>query len=107
MTDAQVFVTSYTVSCLPLDHPEQSLFAITVEWAAPTGWALRRQGRCADARGRWEHEPLPSGRGDRFLARFRFQELDEALAVAVRLAPTLTVNGHTVGAVAARGRWWE
>lgn len=98
-----VEVTRYQVSCLPAHHPDAVHFTLTVERRDinPDRWAVLRSGFCYDAKGREKYEPLPSSRTDAFKRRYR-HSLDEALALAKRIAPTLTVMGHTVEDAIAR-----
>lgn len=44
-------------------------------------WAVREVGYCLTRDGRWEHEPIPSERGNDFLGRCRFGTPEEALQV--------------------------
>lgn len=94
-------VTEYTVSCLPQDHPGHNHFSLTVAERGPGSWAVLRYGFCYDTTGNREYESTSTDRTDEFLARFRFP-LDDALALAKRIAPTLNVNGYTVADFLAR-----
>jgi hypothetical protein len=94
-------VTRYEVSCLPQTDPNADLFTLTVEERSPGRWAVLRGRMCYDADGVREFESMTTGRTDEFIARFRF-DLDTALELAAKLAPTLTVNGHTVADALAR-----
>jgi hypothetical protein len=97
-----VHPTVFTVSLLPLGHPDIESFSIRVEWTRH-GWAVRRFSQCYDASGRTEWERLDRDeRGEEFRARFRFPELQEALEVATRNVPTVVANGATVWDVKAR-----
>ena len=44
-----------------------------------TKWAVRYRGEVLNRTGGWEWEPMPSGRDDDFLERFRFATPAEAL----------------------------
>jgi hypothetical protein len=102
----QVAVTCYEVSCVPEGHPDRSLWSLTVEVRSPGRWAVLSRGFCYDADGEREYESIPSERADEFRARFR-HSLDDALALAKRIAPTMRVNRFTVAdalAMAERGR---
>jgi hypothetical protein len=96
-----VRITEYSVSCLPQDDVNADLFTLTVVERAPGRWAVTRGSFCYDADGKREFESNPTGRTEEFRARFRFT-LDDALALAKRVAPTMTVNGRTVADVLAR-----
>lgn len=92
-----VEVTRYQVSCLPSDHPDAIHFTLTVERRDinPDRWAVLRSGFCYDTKGRKKYEMIPSSRTDAFKRRYR-HTLEDALEIAKRVAPTLTVMGHTV-----------
>ena len=102
-TEPTVEVTRYQVSCLPSDDPDAYHFTLTVERrdVNPDRWAVMRGSFCLDAKGREEYEPNPSSRTDAFKRRYR-HSLEDALALAKRIAPTLTVMGHTVDDALAR-----
>lgn len=92
---ATVRTAAYTVSCLPEDDINSSIYSIKVEDAGRGRWAIRRMGRCLDANGDWDYEPTPSNREDDWLDAHRF-DLDTALRLAQKAAPRITVNGATV-----------
>lgn len=80
-----VSVTRYTVSVLPADDINHRYFALSVE-LTPRGWIVTDGHSGYDADGVRHHGK----------ARWHpFADYDDALAVARRLAPGLTVNGHT------------
>lgn len=61
--------------------------SVTVEMARQVGdyikWAVRNGSRsCWTHEGVWEVEPLPSNRDEDFLARARYDTLDEAFKAA-------------------------
>lgn len=99
-TEAVARATEYAVSCLPLDHPEAYLFTIKVSWRGRDQWAVMHHGWCFDADGNKDYESIPSERRDDWLERHRF-DLDTALALAKRIAPTMTVGPHTVASILA------
>jgi hypothetical protein len=49
----------------------------------PDLWAVRYSSDCLNKSGEWEWEPMPSSRGDAFLARCRFATADEAIRAAL------------------------
>lgn len=55
---------------------------------------------CYSKTGRQRYEPKPSSRTDAFKRTYR-HSLDDAIALAKRLAPKMTINGHTVESVLA------
>ncbi|MFH0982795.1 MAG: hypothetical protein V2A79_14825 [Planctomycetota bacterium] len=59
-------------------------------------WAVRWGGHCLNVCGDWEHEPIPSERGDAFYGRCRFTTVSEAMAEAEVAAATHTINGYDV-----------
>jgi hypothetical protein len=90
-----VQATEYTVSTLPLDHPERHNFEITVAWRNVDRWAVIQRGRqCLGADGEWDWESIPSEREDEWKATHRF-DLDTALRLAREAAPKVKVNGRT------------
>lgn len=99
-----VEVTRYRVSCLPAEHIDSQHFALTVERrnVNPDRWCVTDGAYCYRKDGHRSYESNPSSRTDRFKKAYRFS-LDDALALAKRLAPKMTVNGHTVESVLARG----
>ena len=101
MIEPEVRVVAYQVSCLPPDHPEAPHFTLEVVARGYHRWAVTRFGFCYDAKGHERYEPNPSARTDAFKHKYR-HSLDDALALAKRLAPTITVNGHTVEDVIRR-----
>lgn len=96
--------TTYTVCAVPETVRDWDMFAISVEKTAPDRWAVRRRKRCLNSDAEWEWESIPSERTDDFLARCRF-DLDTALEMARRVAPTLRVNGITAARAAVE--WAE
>jgi hypothetical protein len=104
VADMEPIITAYEVCAVPPDkYGNYTLFAIAVERTHHSGtWAVRRMGRCLGSEGEWDYEPLPSSREDDWLATHRF-DLETALRLAVQVAPTITVNGHTVADAIALG----
>ena len=104
-TTIEPVVTQYTVCALPDGHDEYSYFALTVDrvmgYEGVSGWAVRRMGRCLDARGEWDWEPQPSSRTDEWIATHR-HDLDTALILAKAAAPLVKLNGHSVADVLGR-----
>ncbi|MFJ1461803.1 hypothetical protein [Nocardia sp. N2S4-5] len=100
-TGAAVRATTYTVSCLPEDHDDLCVWSVFVEYAGRGRWAVRRMKRCYDIDGEWDWESIPSERTEEWLARFRF-DLDTALDIARRVAPTIRVNGRTAQDILAQ-----
>lgn len=104
MTEPRVMVTQYTVDGYPdPDSINASQYQVTVEYRGKGRWAVCRWGRCYDRNGVPEFEPIPSEREDDWLDRHRFADVDEAIAVAKRVVPTLVVNGYK----AAEAWAWE
>lgn len=92
-----VTVVAYEVSCVPADRVEAPALTLRVELrdANADRWAVVNSGYCYDAKGNADAEPIPSSRTKSWLRRYR-HSLDDALALAKRIAPTMTVNGFTV-----------
>lgn len=97
----------YTVSALPGGGINSSLYSITVEERGQLNgqvlWSACWMGRCLNAKGRWDYEPIPSSRTDKWIAKHRFN-LDTALALAKEAALLLEVNGLTVADAVARSK---
>lgn len=92
-----------TFTLLPEDHIDASVFEVRVEWRGPSSWAVCRLGSCLHRRtGEWDFESSPSNRSERFLRYYRFDDRDEAVAAAIAVLPTISVNGWTVETVLAR-----
>jgi hypothetical protein len=98
----EVHVTKYLVSCLPLDSGNAAIWGVDVEYAGRGRWAVRQRGHsCYDIDGNTSWEPIPSEREDEWLDRHRF-DLDTALELARKVAPTIVVNGLTPAQVLER-----
>lgn len=94
--DTQIRTTAYTVSAVPEDvGTEAHLWDVTVEYRGKGRWAVKHLSSCYDAEGIPDWEPIPSSREDDWLDRFRFSDVDQALAVARKVAVELSVNGWT------------
>lgn len=107
MPEPQVYPTAYAVSCLPPDHEDAYHLTIHVEWRGPGDrWAVMRNGYCYSKTGRQRYERNPSSRTDAFKRTYR-HSLENGLALAKKLAPTLTVGGLTVDQVIAQRAQWD
>jgi len=99
-------IVTYDLTLLPRDWEGAYIWHLTVEWrdTAPDGtdlWAVCWGGRCANRRGDWSPERSPSNRTERWLRTHRFG-LAEAMKIANRSLPKLTINGLTAADVIAR-----
>ena len=107
---ANVRATRYEVSLLHEDDINAHLYAVAIESRGHNGgpelWAVTWMGRCLDAHGAWDYEPIPSSRTDDWLAEHRF-DFQTALRLARQAAPGVTVNGTTAAQIAARQAGWE
>lgn len=107
LPEATVRPSSFTVSCLPQRDLNTHLYEITVtERGGMDGeirWAVCWMGRCLDAKGRWDYEPIPSSRTDKWLAKHR-HDLDTALRLAKAAARLVEINGITVTDAFARAQ---
>lgn len=101
-TAATVKVSAYTISRLPDDSADHSVWSITVEASGHGRWAVRVLGRCLSKSGEWEYEPSPSNREDDWLDTVRWDNAEDAIAAALAAEPTLTFNGMTPADVLAR-----
>jgi hypothetical protein len=110
MTEVFTRPISYEVTAWPgpVDAANRPHYVLTVEWRGDGNWCVRDMFGCYQASGEREYEPSPSNREDDFIARTRFP-LDEALAVAERIAPTMTVGAgpNRPGMNAAEMWEWE
>jgi len=106
---AEVFErpVAYEVSVWPPEHGgciDSATWCVTVADRGRGLWAVLRGGTgstvCLSAAGKWEFEPSPSNRDDKWLAAHRFP-LEEALQLAREHAPKVTVNGMTAVQVLA------
>ena len=70
------------------------------ELRAVDRWCVTDGAYCYRKDGHKSYEPTVSSRTDRFKKAYRFS-LDDALALAKRLAPKMTVNWHTVESMLA------
>jgi hypothetical protein len=95
LPEAQVRVTQYEVSRLPLDDEAAHGYTITVEYRGRGKWGVLDGRYCLAADGSWEYEMRPSEREDDWLARHRF-DLETALELAKTASADMTVNGRTV-----------
>jgi hypothetical protein len=88
-------VVQYSVSCLPRRNPNYRHYVVSVIEREIGRWVVRAEGEIRDSNG----DPIqPMAEGDdvaAWAAGHRF-DLDTALALARRIAPTLVVNGYTV-----------
>lgn len=80
-----VSITRYEVSLLPCGDINRKYFTLFVELNR-NGWTVHDGHGGYGANGEWE-----PGR----LNAYPFADYDDALALARRLAPSVTVNGHT------------
>jgi hypothetical protein len=77
--------TRYTVSVLPAGHPDRWLWSATVALTAQ-GWIVHDADTGYDAAG--QRVPLDNA--------FPHPDREQAMSVARRVAPHVTLNGHTV-----------
>lgn len=102
-----VAVDRYTVNAMPEDAVQHYLWLITVERRRGTdSWAVCRHRMCLGRDGEWSWEPSSSNRTDEWIAEHRFP-LQEALALAVKAAPLLTVGRLTAAMALEEAEKWE
>lgn len=89
-----VRITEVTVSAVPEDSINHSLYAVRVAWRGGETYAVMNNGYCLGTDGEWDYEPLPSSREDDWLASHRF-DYDTAYRLAIDVAPKVTCNGRT------------
>lgn len=83
--DVIVSVTRYTVSVLPADDINHRYFALHVE-LKPRGWVVHNGHEFYTEGGSWKPGQATA---------HHFADYEDALAVARKAAPDVTVNGHT------------
>lgn len=102
--------TRYEVTAWPgpIDGVNRSHFVLYVEWRGNNRWCVTDGVRCYRKDGHKSYEMNPSSRTDRFKNAYRFS-LDEALALAQRVAPEirLGVGPNRPGMTAAESWAWE
>jgi hypothetical protein len=108
MAEPEIYVraTAYEVSVFPDEFEDASTWTLSVEYRGADRWAvLMRAGSrtCLNRDGEWAWEISPSERTDEWLAQHRFS-LDEALDLARRHAPGVTMNSLTAVEVLERHR---
>lgn len=78
-----------SVRKLYISGDEYSFDGVYVEWRGkrygkgPVLWAVTNRSACLNRSGEWEVEVQPSSRDDAFIARCRWESMDEALAAAI------------------------
>lgn len=96
IAEPTVTPTRYAVSCLPQDHPDARYLTVLVEHRRHDRWCVSDGfGYCYSLDGHRAYERLPSNREDDWRARYYF-DLDTALALAKKIAPTMTSMALTV-----------
>lgn len=81
---------------MDLDDDERDTFALTVRWRGPRsetgrgGYAVMHGNRHLSSAGNWRYNPEP-----RLQRHYRWDSLDEALAVARGAVSTVKVAGRT------------
>lgn len=81
---------------MDLDDDERDTFALTVRWRGPRsatgrgGYAVMHGNRHLSSAGNWRYNPEP-----RLQRHYRWDRLDEALAVARDAVSTVKVAGRT------------
>ncbi|MFE0647452.1 hypothetical protein ACFVZH_02525 [Streptomyces sp. NPDC059534] len=88
-----VEVTRYEVSVLPRDDINRKYFTLFVDNRGDGRWSVNDGHGCYAADGTWAAGMKPFHL-DGWENSHRFS-LDEALTLAKRLAPSVSVNGHT------------
>lgn len=103
-TDVSVEAVAYEVTACPADVPDRDMWVLRVERRGPDSWAVLHRSFCWNRSTRdWDHEPNPSNRTDAFKRTHRFP-LDQALNIARRQAPLVTIMGKTAADVTAWAR---
>lgn len=104
MTELVVKATRYEVTAWPgvEDSMNRSMYVLYVEHRGNDRWCVTNGAYCYRKDGHKSYESMPSSRTDRFKKAYRFS-LEDALALAKKMAPKMTVMGKT-----AEQTWaWE
>ena len=100
--EATVLATEYSISCIPEDDINATVFQVRVQYRGANRYAVIRGGdMCLGADGTWDFGVKEYDRGDAWLDAHRF-DLDTALRLAKEQARLVTVNGRTVSDCLAR-----
>jgi hypothetical protein len=100
-------VSGISISPIPLGDVNRSAWEVEVVFGGRIVdgvplYGVKNLGRSLHRDGvRWDEEPLPSSRTDKWLAKHRFP-LEEALRLARQVAPTVTWNGQSAAQIAQR-----
>ncbi|MFE4915851.1 hypothetical protein ACFRCX_30570 [Streptomyces sp. NPDC056652] len=86
LPDVDVIVTRYEVSLLPLNDVNRKYFTLYVERTRRGMWIVNDGHGGYDIDGDW----APG-----LAVAHEFNDYDDAIALARRLAPNVTINGHT------------
>jgi hypothetical protein len=86
--------TRYEICALPDGDFNRKFFTLFVEHMGDDRWAVHDGYACYDTYGNASEGIRPYGRGDTWLAVYRFDR-ETALRLAEQLAPDVTVNGIT------------
>jgi hypothetical protein len=106
--DAAVLPVRFVVSSVPEGHDARHAYTINVQYRGEGLYTVGHGLAYADAEGAWSYEPgrseddEPDAVAVDWIAAHRF-DLTDALRLARRLAPTLTVRGRSVADVLAEG----
>lgn len=97
--EAHVYPTEYQVSVFQEDDDPEgyiglSSWALTVGYRGRGLWAVTDRVNCLSKAGTWDYEMRPSERKDDWIEQHRFP-LEDALALAQAVAPSVTVNGRS------------
>ncbi len=94
-TVAYQMTSRYTITCLPEEDDDFSMWAVTVEYRMRGRWAVTQRGIFTlNADGTWDLDPGCRNDDDDWLATHRFG-LEDALELAREAAPHVKVNGMT------------
>lgn len=88
-------LTEVTLSAIPEDNINHSIYSVTVTWRGGEQYAVKRLSQVLGADGTWDYEPSPSNRTDEWIAAHRF-DYDHAMHLAHEACQHITVNGFTV-----------
>ena len=106
MNELELFeeVEEISISPIPVGNINRQPWAVTVSFGGRVVdgvklYGVKNLGRSLHRNGRWDDEPRPSSRTDKWLAKHRFP-LEEAMELARAAAHTITWNGQSADEIA-------
>lgn len=88
--------TMVVPDCITEEHLEGHYYGVSVEWRGKGRWALvNYMGEVwSKTQKKWDYEMRPSSRTERWLKSHRYDDYDEALTAAMKIATKHKVLGN-------------